>query len=572
MIVVLAAVAVVFVLASGFLASQGTTIGIAQNGTRLPAAGYLAESGVAMVLAEIQADPDWRTNHAAGTWMTDYAYGDGTISVRVDDGIETTPGVFSGTGNLADDPEESFTITATGKVAGVTSIARATVNVAVVGDSGLYAEYFVNDGTTWNNLSNVDFDAEPAHTAIVPVINLPAQYVDEDWDAAGTARWAARYTGQIDIPADGTWTFFLESTDGAKLWIDDTLIVENDGIHSVQLRDGTATLAAGLHDIEIQFFKWDGDYGLIASWQGPTVATKTVIPSNKLVPASPSSSAPGIGLVVQDYMYIWGSGNGTQCNIDTYNPATGAYGGANVSSEAVISLNSTTASSFKIDAAVVHGQVKTLGNPSSVVTYYGSGTITGGTSQLSSAVAMPTVSDPGGWPTSSGYLSVTGTNVLTWSSDKLYTGANINTNAVINVTAPVKVKFDGTPSFNGNTSLTIQDGGSLELYINGNFTIYENAKINLNGDPSKLKVYFLGNGRSLSIPSQGELHAEVYNPAGSMMIDGNAYPGGQLFGGGYFKQINMNSKSQIHLATTSGASESEEATPASYVYHAVGQY
>jgi len=572
MIIVLAAVAVVFVLASGFLASQGTTIGIAQNGTRLPAAGYLAESGVAMVLAEIQADPDWRTNHAAGTWMTDYAYGDGTISVRVDDGIETTPGVFSGSGDLADDPEESFTITATGKVAGVTRIARAAVNVVAVGESGLFAEYFVNDGTTWNSLSNVDFDAEPDHTEVVPQINWARQRSESPWEGGSIYRWAGRYTGQIDIPAEGSWTFFVESDDGAALWIDGSKVVDNDGKHSMRNRDGTVALTAGLHDIEIQFFQWDGDYGLIASWQGPGVATKTVIPSSRLVPATQSGGGAGIGLNIQNFINIWGQGSGSQCLIDTYSPAAGSYGGTNTGGGAVVSLNSAAASTFKIQAATIFGEARTLGDPASVITYYSKSSITDGASQLSAAVTMPAVTDPGGWPASSGYLSLWGSNVLTWSTNMLYSGASISNSAVINVTAPVKVRFDGQVGFSSDATINIQTGGSLEIYMNGNLGFYNNAKVNIAGDPSKVKIYFLGNDRSIQLSDNAQLCAEVYNPNGSMSMWGNSNPGSQLFGGAYIKQMDMGDKAQIHLSTTSGGDAASEPTPTTNSYHVTWQY
>jgi hypothetical protein len=548
-------------------------MGIAQNGMRLPTARYLAESGVAMAMAEIEADTDWRTNHAVGWWLSDYSYGGGTISVRVDDGLETAPGVFNGNGDLADDPAEAFTITSTGAVGDVRVVVKAAVSVtAIGGGTGLYAEYFAHSGSTWNTLSDVDFDAESDFASVVPDINFPCQDTDPAWEGGPISRWAARYTGQVDIPADGTWTFYLNSDDASTLWINGSKLVDNDGIHSMRERDGTVTLTAGLHDIEIYFMQWDGDYGLIASWQGPGVATKTVIPSNKLIPATPQTGGAGIGLAIQDYINIWGQGSGAQCVIDTYDPTAGAYGGANVGSDAVVSLNSTTASTFKIQTATVSGEVRTLGDPASVITYYSKSAITGGASQLDTAVEMPTVTDPGGWPASSGYLGLSGNNVLTWSTDMAYSGASISNNSVINVTAPVKVKFDGQVGFSTNATLNIQNGGSLELYMNGSLDLRDNAAINITGDPSKVKVYFLGNNRSLAISDQGQLCGEVYNPSGSMSLLGNANPGGQLFGGAYVKQVDMGDKAQIHLATNSGGGGAAPAEPTTFSYHVTWQY
>jgi len=46
------------------------------------------------------------------------------------------------------------------------------------------------------------------------------------------------FSGFIDVPADGQYTFYTSSDDGSKLYIDNQLVVNNDGEHSLRERSG----------------------------------------------------------------------------------------------------------------------------------------------------------------------------------------------------------------------------------------------------------------------------------------------------------------------------------------------
>jgi hypothetical protein len=59
------------------------------------------------------------------------------------------------------------------------------------------------------------------------------------------------FDGYIKIPADGVYTFGLRNDDAAKLWIDDQVVVDNDGAHVVRTRTGEVALKAGLHRIKV---------------------------------------------------------------------------------------------------------------------------------------------------------------------------------------------------------------------------------------------------------------------------------------------------------------------------------
>ena len=91
----------------------------------------------------------------------------------------------------------------------------------------------------------------------------------------------AVFTGWVTVPESGLWTFYTNSDEGSRLLIGSNVVVSNDGIHAMLEKSGSIALAAGTHAIRIEFFERTGGAGLIASWQGPTVA-KAAIPAAAL--------------------------------------------------------------------------------------------------------------------------------------------------------------------------------------------------------------------------------------------------------------------------------------------------
>lgn len=83
-------------------------------------------------------------------------------------------------------------------------------------------------------------------------------------------------TGWLDVPATAAWTIHAESDDGSRVWIDGTLVVDNDGLHPMVNRSGTVALAAGKHAIRIHFFENGGGAGLILRAEAPGHPLATV--------------------------------------------------------------------------------------------------------------------------------------------------------------------------------------------------------------------------------------------------------------------------------------------------------
>jgi hypothetical protein len=90
--------------------------------------------------------------------------------------------------------------------------------------------------------------------------------------------YAFRFTGFIEAPTDGVYTFYSTSDDGSRLQIGSTTVVDNDGIHDAKEVSGAIGLKKGKHAFTLTYFSQLGASVLIASWQGPGIA-KQLIPA-----------------------------------------------------------------------------------------------------------------------------------------------------------------------------------------------------------------------------------------------------------------------------------------------------
>ncbi|MEW6071051.1 MAG: alpha-L-fucosidase [Planctomycetota bacterium] len=66
------------------------------------------------------------------------------------------------------------------------------------------------------------------------------------------------YTGFLRVAADDAYVFHLTSDDGARLFVDGELVVDNDGLHGPLTRTGAAPLAAGWHRLRVEWFNKTG--------------------------------------------------------------------------------------------------------------------------------------------------------------------------------------------------------------------------------------------------------------------------------------------------------------------------
>ncbi|MEO5602378.1 MAG: fibronectin type III domain-containing protein [Cyclobacteriaceae bacterium] len=103
-----------------------------------------------------------------------------------------------------------------------------------------------------------------------------------------------QYIGYLDILTEGTYFFQVNSSDGSRLILDDSVLVDNDGIHgSKTLSSGGVYLTVGPHPIEVQYFDDVGGHSLNVRYKGPGIGDIFVaIPNSALrsgtyIPATP---------------------------------------------------------------------------------------------------------------------------------------------------------------------------------------------------------------------------------------------------------------------------------------------
>jgi mono/diheme cytochrome c family protein len=81
--------------------------------------------------------------------------------------------------------------------------------------------------------------------------------------------WGVRFEGYFRLPNDSNYVFRLGSDDGARLTIDETMIVENDGIHPLGHKEGKTTLKAGVHRFQVDYFQGGGGAELAVELRFP---------------------------------------------------------------------------------------------------------------------------------------------------------------------------------------------------------------------------------------------------------------------------------------------------------------
>lgn len=80
---------------------------------------------------------------------------------------------------------------------------------------------------------------------------------------AGKTIYGVTYTGLFNAEADGLYEFKTNSDDGSVLYIDDELVVDNDGEHAPQEKAGLIPLRKGYHRIRVQYYNVGGGQQLI---------------------------------------------------------------------------------------------------------------------------------------------------------------------------------------------------------------------------------------------------------------------------------------------------------------------
>ena len=138
--------------------------------------------------------------------------------------------------------------------------------------SGLLATYF----------DNMDFTNE-ALQRIDPTIDFNWGNGSPD-GSIGANTFSVRWEGEIKAPTSGTYTFYTNSDDGVRLWINNQFVLENWTDHAPTENSGTISMTAGQKvAIRMEFYENGGGAVAQLRWSANGVA-KQIVPTEFLFP------------------------------------------------------------------------------------------------------------------------------------------------------------------------------------------------------------------------------------------------------------------------------------------------
>ena len=272
-------------------------------------------------------DPNCQTI-SVGSYSSSTPHG-GTVTASGDNLVYTPAASYLGTDSF------QYTVRDAG---GAQSTATVTVDVqdwktpdAVTGAvAGLQARYYYVpplDGS----LGSMPALSNPFKVETVQTLSY-ASTSGQVGSSGLLDKVAMRCTGKLNLPTADTYTFYLTADDGAKLYIDGTLRVDNDGIHTMQERSASVSLSAGLHDVRVDYYDATGPSGLRLELRSSTIARAEIPGSMWTSPGVQvayyqldSSLLPPLAALVPektqlvttvDYPFSWGTFAGSGRNVN----------------------------------------------------------------------------------------------------------------------------------------------------------------------------------------------------------------------------------------------------------------
>ncbi len=162
------------------------------------------------------------------------------------------------------------------------------------GQPGLHAEFFTNQ----------DLSGPPALTRTDALVNF-------DWGKNSPApdlpaeNYTARWTGTIEVPAAmGNVVLASVEDDGARVWIDDKLVIDAWGPHDVTTSEASAVLTAGQpHQLRIEYLQLQYNALMKLQWRSAKAGSARRIawvPAGNWLNAWTGESISGPAMVTND--------------------------------------------------------------------------------------------------------------------------------------------------------------------------------------------------------------------------------------------------------------------------------
>ncbi len=161
--------------------------------------------------------------------------------------------------------------------------------------------------------------------------------INFQWGAAGPApaipadRFSVRWTGQVEAPVSGAYTFVTRSDDGVRLWIDGKVLINHWSDHSPAWDQAVPVdLVAGhRYNIQLEYYENMGGSVIQLLWSYPG-QTEQAIPQQRLYPATiPVLVAPPVlsRVLISDLPWLSSSNGWGPAELNRSNGDQGARDG-----------------------------------------------------------------------------------------------------------------------------------------------------------------------------------------------------------------------------------------------------
>ena len=121
--------------------------------------------------------------------------------------------------------------------------------------------------------------------------------IDFDWGdgelvaGAGADRVAIRWTGELEVPREGTWSFALDADDGVRLWLGGDRLIGSWRPQNLTTPWVDVELPAGRVPIELTYFEQTGSARVALRWRDPD-GHEELIPTEQLWPDTSGAETP----------------------------------------------------------------------------------------------------------------------------------------------------------------------------------------------------------------------------------------------------------------------------------------
>lgn len=122
-----------------------------------------------------------------------------------------------------------------------------------------------------------DFDHKMG-ISVEPVLRAGYEKNKPFWYAPSSG-WSARWEADLKVPREDEYSFFTQSDDGLRLYIDDELLVDNwkDQAWRNSGQHAEKKLTRGLHRIRVEHYFRSGSAAVLVKWSGGPVPANTVL-------------------------------------------------------------------------------------------------------------------------------------------------------------------------------------------------------------------------------------------------------------------------------------------------------